>query len=201
MISLIPKRKLAHSGIHVLGGLAVDPLYQGVLVVGLHNFSSTRFPLQPNKKLIAAMFYKLSDAEIDREARTPEEITDFPDELIALIRSYKPVEINGLGDRVADLSKELAALKLEILSDKDWREDFKRSLAEQHSQVKDLLNALNMEQANRKEEDEKIKSKLENMAKSFFALGLAKSAVVCIILILLGAIADNYLPKSIHLGG
>ena len=50
---LSPKRKLSHAGILVLGGFCIDPGYQGPLLFGLYNFSSTRFPLLPGKKVIA----------------------------------------------------------------------------------------------------------------------------------------------------
>lgn len=53
---LSPKRKLSHAGILAMGGFCIDPLYDGFLLIGLYNFSSTRFPLLPGKKLIAATF-------------------------------------------------------------------------------------------------------------------------------------------------
>ncbi len=62
--TLTPKRKLAHDGIIVLGGLTVDPKYRGVLLIGLYNFSSTPFPLRPGKKLIGAVFYELGQDEV-----------------------------------------------------------------------------------------------------------------------------------------
>jgi len=190
MISLIPKRKMAHAGIHVLGGLAVDPLYQGVLLIGLYNFSSTRFPIQAHKKLIAAMFYELQSDEVDDAASMPSEITDFPDELIALIRSYKPVELNGLGDKVSELARELAALKMDILSDKDWQDNFKKSLDNHNQQIERLIGTLEMEIQSRTQEDSRLNSKLDSMAKSFWGLGLAKSIGVAIILLGLGAAVE-----------
>lgn len=36
-IHLTPKRTLAHDGIELLGGLTVDPSYEGYLVFGLYN--------------------------------------------------------------------------------------------------------------------------------------------------------------------
>jgi len=57
MAVLSPKRRLAHGGIIILGGFSVDPLYRGPLWLGLYNFSSTPYPLQAGRKLIAGMFY------------------------------------------------------------------------------------------------------------------------------------------------
>lgn len=42
---LSPKRRLSHDGILSIGGLFIDPAYQGKLLIGLFNISSTRFPL------------------------------------------------------------------------------------------------------------------------------------------------------------
>src|SRR2546423_648965 len=98
MALLSPKRKLSHQGILVLGGFCVDPLYKGRLLVGLYNFSSTRFPLRPGKKLIAAVFYELQENETDGFKAPESEITDFPDELVTLIQGYKPIALQGLLD-------------------------------------------------------------------------------------------------------
>jgi deoxycytidine triphosphate deaminase len=106
---LSPKRKLAHSGIIILGGLAVDPLYDGPLWIGLYNISSTPFPLMPGRKLIAALFYRLSEQEIG-EFAVPESAGtgDFPDELINLIQNYKPVELRSLAEELSDTRARLA---------------------------------------------------------------------------------------------
>ena len=48
-VILSQKRKIAHDGIAVMGGLCVDPLYEGHLLVGLYNFSSSSFQLMPGK--------------------------------------------------------------------------------------------------------------------------------------------------------
>jgi dCTP deaminase len=69
---LTPKRKLAHSGIMMLGGLAVDPCYKGHLLLGLYNFSSTKYPLRPGAKLIAAVFYELDGPEVCDVGAPPE---------------------------------------------------------------------------------------------------------------------------------
>ena len=63
MAQLVPKRKLSHEGVLVLGGFCIDPLYSGKLLVGLYNFASSRFVLEPERKLIAAVFYQLEETE------------------------------------------------------------------------------------------------------------------------------------------
>ncbi len=94
---LSPKRKMSHHGIIVLGGFAIDPKYKGPLFIGLYNFSSTPFHLQAGRKLIAAVFYELVESEVT-EFPVPVpmgEHDDFPDELVTLIKNYKPVELSG----------------------------------------------------------------------------------------------------------
>ncbi|HEX3936049.1 MAG TPA: hypothetical protein VHX43_00970 [Xanthobacteraceae bacterium] len=106
--TLSPKRKISHSGIIVLCGFAIDPLYKGPLWVGLYNFSSTPFPLQPGKKLIAAMFYELAGIEA-ADFKPPEASSDadFPDDLVNLIRNYKPIEVRSFIDQVSEVQRRL----------------------------------------------------------------------------------------------
>lgn len=193
--TLTPKRKLAHGGILILGGLAVDPLYKGFLLIGLYNFSSTAFPLQQGKKIIGALFYELDKSTIDRDAPVPAEIKDFPDELTALIKNYKPFEINGIGNQVAELSRELSNLRSEITNDKSWRDDFKQSLEEHNRQLDKLIEGLSTEKDLRAKEDEKINSKLDDMSKMFFGLNLVKGILVALALMVLGVLAGEYIPK------
>src|ERR1700730_13714073 len=114
---LSPKRRLSHQGIIALGGFAVDPKYVGPLFVGLYNVSSTPFHLQSGKKLIAAMFYKLTDTELT-EYPIPEpmgELDDFPDELITLIKNYKPVELKWVADAITETQRRVQALFSNLL--------------------------------------------------------------------------------------
>src|SRR6266513_3507666 len=60
---LSPKRKISHAGVLTIGGFCVDPGYEGYLLLGLYNFSSTPFRLIPGKKVIAATFHRLDAAE------------------------------------------------------------------------------------------------------------------------------------------
>ena len=84
MIILSQKRKIAHDGVAIMGGLTVDPGYDGYLLIGLYNFSSEPFRIVPGRKLIAGLFYRLVDQEIDTFSRPESRILDFPDDLIKL---------------------------------------------------------------------------------------------------------------------
>ena len=199
MAVLAPKRKLAHGGIIVLGGQAIDPLYNGVLWVGLYNFSSTPFPLTPGRKLIAAMFYELTKAEI-AEFPIPEaaSVTDFPDELVALINQYRPVELKGLQENLAETQRQLESLRSELTNDKQWREDFKSALMKHDQQLDTLIKALEKEQENRSVEDEKIKNKLENMSSFFLGARWVLGTVIFIVGITITAVITYFITDSLQ---
>ncbi len=168
--TLSPKRKLAHAGVMILGGLSVDPEYNGVLLLGLYNFSSTPFPLRPGKKLIGAMFYELDDCELVQvPVAQPSEITDFPDELIRLIGSYKPVELSGLQEELRATRQEIATLKLDFQADKTWKDEFKTGLEQHNRQLGVLIDGLQQERDARKEEDKSLRERLDSMGGLFQA--------------------------------
>ena len=160
------KRKLSHNGIIILGGFCIDPLYKGPLWFGLYNFSSTPFPLQAEKKLIAALFYELSDEEMT-DFPTPESVggEDFPDELISLIRNYRPIELSSLSDAMKDLQNQLTTLAGEVREDRDWRRDFKDSLEAHNNQLGRLIEGLQEEKDARTREDERIRREFDEMER------------------------------------
>jgi deoxycytidine triphosphate deaminase len=179
--TLTPKRKLAHAGILTLGGTVIDPFYQGVLLVGLYNLSSTPFPLQAGKKLIGVMFYELDASDIRAPSARPEPILDFPDDLVRMIGSYKPVELNGMETRVAELSAKFTALQNEIGQDREWKEQVKTFIKSFEDSSNTLLNSLTVEAENRRIGDEKLTEKLDAMRESFWGLNLGKSIVFFVI--------------------
>lgn len=103
-IQLSPKRSLAHDGIELLGGLTVDPGYEGYLVFGLYNVSGTPFKLKPGIKLVGANFHKLYEGEIPTgEVKKPKSIYDFPERLQELIGKYKPVNPQTISEELRKL--------------------------------------------------------------------------------------------------
>jgi len=192
---LTPKRKLAHDGIMIMGGLAVDPLYRGFLLIGLYNISSTPFPLLPGRKLIGAVFYELSAEEVVPGMAAPPEIKDFPDDLVKLIRDYEPVGLKALQDQIEETQRELQTLKSDIVTDRDWKREFKDSLDEHNKQLGALIDGLKEEREIRRAEDEKIREKLDSKSEVFFGLRLGWRAFVALIAILLAAAAGHYVPK------
>lgn len=144
-ITLVHKRKISHDGITVMGGLCVDPGYRGHLLVGLYNFTSSPFQIEPGRKLIAGLFYRLSEPEIGDFPNPTTSIIDFPEELVRLIKSYQPINLNTLSDKIGSLGNELTLLQREISDDRKWRTDFKEDLD-------GLLTALKEEKENRQEQ-------------------------------------------------
>ena len=190
MAVLSSKRKLSHQGIIVLGGFAIDPKYRGPLFVGLYNFSSTPFHLQPGRKLIAAMFYELAGAEL-MEFPVPDpmgEHDDFPDELVTLIKNYKPVEYKWVSEAITETQRRLDALSAEFHDDKSWKREFQDALDNQTKQIDKLLEGLKEEREARKQEDTAITTKLEGMSSVWSTFRAGFNVFWVIVLLALGAL-------------
>jgi deoxycytidine triphosphate deaminase len=162
---LSPKRKLSHLGILAMGGFYIDPLYSGYLLIGLYNFSSTRFPLIPGKKLIAATFYELGDGELG-QFQAPQAMDDFPDELIQVMAKYQPVAIQSVQESVQRLRAELQGLRTEIQSRSDWYRRFEESLERHDKQIANLLDGLNAEVQARNRGEDKLSQTLGGLQRT-----------------------------------
>lgn len=138
---LSPKRKLSHDGILVMGGFFIDPCYQGKLLVGLYNFSTTRWPLRPGKKLIAVIFYELEGEELSTFPK-PDPILDFPDDLVRMMQSYQPVMLQSLQELISSAQKEIVDLRKEFRDQEDWKRTFRESLEKHDRQIDKLLSGL-----------------------------------------------------------
>jgi deoxycytidine triphosphate deaminase len=160
---LSTKRKLSHAGIQVLGGFCVDPGYSGRLLFGLLNLSSTAFPLMPGKKLIAAMFYRLTESERGNFAAPEAGTDDFPDELVRLIQKYSPVSVASLAETVETVKTELQNLRAEIRSHEEWYNRFKESLDKHDTQIDKLLKGLEVETEARKSGQTELSTGIQNI--------------------------------------
>jgi deoxycytidine triphosphate deaminase len=195
---LSPKRAITHRGIMVLGGFAIDPGYSGLLWFGLHNFASSRYPLISGTKLIACMFYKLAADEADNfQCITGDAVTGFPDDLIELIKNYKPVELKGIQDELATIKADFSDLKKSFGDDKAWRDDFKKDLAEHNKQLGLLIEGLKDEKEVRRREDDKITGKLDSMSNWFFGAKMIWLAFGAVVLIIVGAVVGPMVPKTL----
>jgi deoxycytidine triphosphate deaminase len=187
---LSPKRKLSHDGIMVLGGFCIDPLYEGRLLVGLYNFSSSPFPLLPGKKLIAAMFYRLAENEIDEFKRTETTINDFPDELIRLMERYSPVSIQSVMNEIINVKNQLEDFRKEFRDRENWFEKFQNSLDAQESKISKIVDLLDKEVDERKKSEEGIKKEILQYTKDAYKT----AAIVGVI----GALLITLLLRYIH---
>lgn len=163
MAQLMPKRKLSHDGILVLGGFCVDPLYKGKLLVGLYNFSSATFVLDPGRKLIAAIFFELQESEKGAFKKPEVEVVDFPLDLVRLISSYQPINITSLRDNIGNLETQIINLRVEITTDKEWKKEFQSSLEKLTENVSNLLRGLEDEKDNRMLADKEISSDINTL--------------------------------------
>lgn len=198
MAQLSPKRKLSHDGILVLGGLCIDPLYHGKLLVGLYNFSSTRFPLRPGKKLIAAVFYELIEEEISELDPVETSIEDFPDELVRLIQNYRPVVLQTLQESLAETQRQLNALRTEITSGREWQEQFKTSLGRHDDQIEKLLKGLGEEKDNRSDAEKSFRQELSAMQARTWKLAAQLGAIIGGIGIVVSAIIGALVAHSLR---
>jgi dUTPase len=161
MALLIPKRKLSHDGIMLLGGLSIDPLYEGRLLIGLYNLSSSPFPIIAGRKLIGAKFFKLSADEKKGITKPDVRIDEFPDDLIRLMKNYRPVSNETLLNDVKNLETKFESLIQEIRDKDDWFEKFQRSLSEQEKNIDKILKGLEGEVKDRRESDKELDSKIQ----------------------------------------
>jgi len=154
MAELSPKRKLSHAGILAIGGFCIDPLYKGHLLVGLFNLSSTRFPLIPGKKVIAATFYVLEGSEQGDFPQPEAALADFPDELIQVMQKYRPLATISIFDSIQRLQGQIDAVRREIESHSEWYKRFEGILERHSTQIGDLIRGLDIEvKAREKGED------------------------------------------------
>lgn len=144
-IQLSPKRKLSHAGILILGGFAVDPGYQGKLLFGLYNFSSTPFPIIPGKKLVGAVFYELDEDEINDFPEPPPPLDDFPEELIRIIKEYEPIALNSIDKSLQELRSEIADIRCIIDNHNNWSRKFEEYLDKHNDQIGKLSKSLEEE--------------------------------------------------------
>lgn len=198
---LSPKRRVIHSGILVLCGFCIDPLFRGPLWVGLYNFSSTPYYIQSGKKFIAALFYELSGGELtDFPLPALQSDEEFPEDLVSLIQSYKPVELRSLIDEVIAVKRELNDLRQLFTTDKQWKEDFKSGLDELKTIVSGIAKNLESEVTAREREDAHIIKNLDEVGDIWrnigSGFGIAKWAIAIAIGVVITWVVMHYLPGS-----
>ena len=172
-VQLSPKRKISHAGIQLLGGLTVDPGYKGHLVFGLCNLSSTDFTLDPGRKLVGAVFHELLGEEGVAYV-APDPLDRFPDDAIAIIKQYRPIDHKALLDEVKKISDELAEIKRSLSSDSEWKDGVRENLATVTKQLSEIALQLNAEVKTRQADVDELRKKDESLSA---AVGDIKVAI------------------------
>ena len=135
--------------------------------------SSTDFTLDPGRKLIGAVFYKLLEDEII-DYKPPEPIYDFPDEVITIIKQYKPIESLFLSEEIKRISEEVGRISRTLESDNEWKNRFMKNLDSVAENIdktskeldKTYNNALQLEIASRTKGEETLTKNDENLSKA-----------------------------------
>ena len=153
-IQLSPKRSLAHDGIELLGGLTVDPGYEGYLVFGLYNVSGTPFKLKPGVKLVGANFYRLFEDEIPSSGvKKPKSIYDFPERLQELIGKYKPVNPQTISEELKKLQTAFS----------DSQGKLNESIQGINHEILNMRKELTEEISKREQESIRVATQLSNL--------------------------------------
>ena len=160
-IQLSPKRSLAHDGIELLGGLTVDPAYEGYLVFGLYNVSGTPFKLKPGIKLVGANFYKLSENEIPTGAvKKPNSVFDFPERLQELIGKYKPVNPQTISEELKKLQSAFNDSQDKI---NDNMQNINQAISDMHKQLTEEISKREQESIRVSAQLSSLERKMENI--------------------------------------
>lgn len=175
-VQLSPKRKLSHVGIQLLGGLTIDPGYEGYMVFGLCNLSSTDFTLEPGKKLVGAVFYELSENEVV-EYKVPDSIDDFPEEAVAIIKQYKPIESLFLSEEITRISTEVSRIIRTLESDNEWKSTFKANLNSVSEKLTDISTSLQVEIQVRKDGENVLRLNDEKLTTAVAGIGKSMTTI------------------------
>jgi deoxycytidine triphosphate deaminase len=196
---LSPKRKLSHAGVLVIGGLCIDPGYEGRLLIGLYNFSSTRYPLRPGKKVIAATFHELEPSERPEALPHPASIEDFPDELVEVMQKYEPSSIPSLAEAMQKIKDELATLRTEILSHEEWYKRLKECLDRHDQQIGDLIRGLAAEKEAREKGQDVVAQAVMKIGQTLSWLKGAAWVATGLIALVAVPVVVAWLLKALHL--
>jgi len=191
---LSPKRKLSQAGILTLGGLIIDPGYQGRLLVGLLNFSSTSFNLKPGKKLIAATFLRLSEPELNEIEVCTECLDDFPDELVDVMQKYIPVGTKGFIETIQKVQDDINNIKKELREHEDWRQRLDRH----DGQIENIIKGLESEKLAREKGEDKFSKAIEELNRNFATIKGGWWVLCALMSAVLIPLLVEFIPKVLN---
>ncbi|MBD5456786.1 MAG: hypothetical protein HDR23_10060 [Lachnospiraceae bacterium] len=165
-IQLNPKRSLSQDGIELLGGLTVDPKYEGYLVFGLKNVAGKPYKLRVGTKIVGANFFRLSESESIDDDDIPSSIEDFPQRLQELIDKYEPVNPQSLAEELQNLQKAFEDSQNKLTTDVKYLKD----------QVENFVQDLTRESIKREQETKMLTGKLADVESKMD--GLTKDSIL-----------------------
>lgn len=192
---LMPKRKMSHDGIITLGGLSIDPLYKGRLLIGLYNFSSSAFPLMPGKKLIAVQFYELGLDEQDEFTKPETEINDFPDDLVRLMSKYNPVSVSSLIEATKNIELKFDQIRKEFRDNNDWFKQFQKSLEGHDKSIDKILSTMEKEVDDRKSKQIELEKSIQTYAEKAYRTAAIVGTLGALIISLIIFLIEKSLAK------
>lgn len=181
---LSPKRSLSQDGIELMGGLTIDPGYEGYLVFGLRNVAGTPYTLSPGTTIVGANFFELTSDEMLSEYRKPTSIESFPEKLLTLIEKYKPVnpqnleielqelqkafrESQGqLGEDVRGLKEKVSQIASDLLKESTKREQENKTLSDRFSSVEVQLRELDSKTVKTDLKLDRVQEDVQKIGKS-----------------------------------
>ena len=155
----------------LLVGFVFDPLYQGYLLIGLFNLSSTPFPIIPGKKVIAATFFVLEEQERCKFEKPEIALEDFPDELVQVMQKYRPVAMTAVLDNIQKIQNQIDALRKNIDSQNEWYKRFDGILDKHNNQIGNLLSGLSSEVKAREKGEDSLSKALLSYSKQLESVG------------------------------
>jgi len=192
---LSPKRKMSQAGVLTLGGLTIDPGYEGPLLVGLLNFSSTPFVLQPGRKLIAATFYHLTADEQKDLKGVSESLGGFPEELVDVMQKYRPVGTKYVMESLERLQQEIEDVRQDLKRRDEWKERLDRH----DSQIGQLIQGLKEEKEARERGEDRFTKAIQDLTKTFHLVKGGAIALWAVLAVILIPLLLRWLPEVIRL--
>ena len=103
--------------------------------------------------------------------------------------------MQGLQEVLAETRRELADLKNEITSGREWQRQFRESLQAHSSQIEKLLESLKEEKENRVASQREFDKRLDDLRKDVYMQAAKLGVMIAAIAIVATVIVQFLLPK------
>jgi len=192
---LSPRRKMTEFGIITLGGMAIDPGYNGKLLFGLYNISSENFKLVPNAKLAGAVFFELESEELINDYIPPKSIDGFSSTLIEKVSKYQPVGITTLQESIKEIERQLEIFKKGLSKNTDAIDKLEdvtrqtsRNIERISEDIEKLSEGLKLETEARKNISKEVNIKVATLKGALWLATALGAAIVALAIGLLSGL-------------